>query len=541
MVLVATAGTGVIQDRMTRAALQEEAGKLTLTRLQVVAAAYEDRERVLDLNLRELGERLIVHGYLDPHRSNDLEQLLGQTGSTLGIGLLGVFDSDGRFVAGQGRFLEGSELVTTQVGPGLPARLVETPDGSYRRVLTFGLGLGRGAVMGGLDYSDGVAHELARMTDQGEVFLLAGDRVVGSSIDLAPGELPGRDTSTGILPDEPQVVEVNGRAMLVAYKQLGGTGGSAPASLGVLMPDPVENLTERLTLVRLFASLVLVVVALLMGSLLFWTLVRPLVGLSKTAGRIAAGDLDATFVAPREDEIGRLALALQRMTAELQGKTRRLQETTKRLLVAQQEERQRVARDLHDGMQQQLVVLAVKLKQLASSGEAPNPLKLEHLAAEAEEAAFDLQDVGRGIFPTVLADQGVPAALRTSASRLPLPVRLEVDPELEEARLVSEIEGTLYFVAMEAMANAQKHAPESAMTIRLVHGGDEVIMEISDDGPGFDPEEQRLGSGLQNMVDRVIAVGGTASITSRPGDGVKVAARIPLGEPAPGSASLPAD
>lgn len=317
--------------------------------------------------------------------------------------------------------------------------------------------------------------------------------------------------------------------MLVVYHGLDPAGApAAKGAIGVAVPDPVNSLTERLTIVRFLSTLVLMGAAVLLGWILFYTLVRPLVGLSRTATRIAEGDLGAQFDAPRNNEIGRLAEALQQMTGELQGKTRRLQEASKRLLVAQQTERQRLARDLHDGMQQQLVVLAVKIKQLAASEEPPNPMQLEHLAAEAEEAAFALQDLGRGIFSTVLGDQGVPAALRTSASRLPMQVRLEVAPELEERRFSPEIEGTLYFVTMEAMANAQKHAPLSQLTIALREEPGAVVLEISDDGPGFNPAQGRIGAGLQNMADRVNAVGGSSSITTSPGGGVTILARIPV-------------
>ena len=98
---------------------------------------------------------------------------------------------------------------------------------------------------------------------------------------------------------------------------------------------------------------------------------------------------------------------------------------------------------------------------------------------------------------------------------------------MEERRFSPEIEGTLYFVAMEAMANAQKHAPESQLTIALRSRPGELILEISDDGPGFDPAQEQIGAGLQNMADRVSAVGGRATITGSPG-GVTILARIPI-------------
>lgn len=529
VVLIAAAGTGLFEERLTTSALAEEAQSLINSRLSVAVAGYETRDESLALSLRDLAEQLTVTKATEDGQRTALVRRLSQTASTLEIDILGVFSRDGTFLAGLGGRFEGHDVVT-EAAPSLRSQLVTTGDGAYYRVLATPIGLDGGVLLGGLQFADGAAQDIRKtLGDRGQVILVAENKVVGSTIDLAENEIPGWDSDSGTLPMEPEQVMLGGKAMLVAYSPIGRPGGSvAPGAIGVVVPDPVEALTAKLTLVRLLSTLVLTGAALLMGWVLFWTLVRPLVGLSRTATRIAEGDLGARFRAPRDNEIGRLATALQQMTTELQGKNRRLRESSKRLLVAQQEERQRMARDLHDGMQQQLVVLAVKIKQLAASEEPPNPLMLEHLAAEAEEAAFALQDLGRGIFSTVLGDQGVAAALRTSASRLPMQVRLDVSPELEERRFGPEIEGTLYFVTMEAMANAQKHAPNSQLTIALRERPGEVTLEVSDNGPGFDPDQGWIGVGLQNMADRVNAVGGSWSLVTAPGEGVKLQARLPL-------------
>jgi signal transduction histidine kinase len=528
VILISAALTGLFEERMTKSALTVEAHRLTDSRLSVVVAAYDARERTLALTLRYLAEQLNISSATDQSNFPSLVSSLSRTASTLDLDLLGVFDSSGKFVAGEGRTLEGSDVVV-QAAPGLSSRLVPVENGRYMRVLSTTIGLDGNVLVGGLDFADGIAHGLrGTLGDRGQVILVAGGKVVGSTLELG-NEVPGWDPNREPIPDEPMRVSMDGGPMLVAYSSIAGPGESpAISAIGVAVPDPVEGLTERLTLVRFLSTLILTGAAFLMGLVLFWTLVRPLVGLSRTASRIAQGDLSATFSARRNNEIGRLAGALQQMTAELQGKTRRLQEASKRLLVAQQDERQNMARDLHDGMQQQLVVLAVKIKQLAAADEPPNPLNLEHLAAEAEEAAFALQDLGRGIFSTVLGDQGVAAALRTSASRLPMQVRLDVAPETAERRFSPEVEGTLYFVTMEAMSNAQKHAPEAELTIALREEPGEVVLEISDDGPGFNPSQGRIGAGLQNMADRVNAVGGSWNVITAPGEGVRLLARIPI-------------
>lgn len=527
VLLISAAATGIFEEQMTRSALAREAEQVTERRLSVVVAAYEAREDALGLTLRYLAEQLQLSGVMDPVRYTDLVAELSSTASTLDMDMLGIFDRNDNLVAGEGTFLESSPVVAEAVSS---SRLVSGPGGTYMQVLATPIGAGEKLLVAGLELSDATALTLREtLGERGQVILVAGNKVVGSSFEPRRKTVPGADPETGKLPTKAKFVAMGDNPMLLAYRSIGAPGDPPTAgAIGVVVPDPVSGLTERLSLVRFLSMLVLTLVALVMGLLLFWSLVRPLVGISRTATRIARGDLTATFHAPRNNEIGRLAAALQQMTAELQGQTRRLQESTKRLLVAQQEERQRVARDLHDGMQQHLVVLAVKIKQLAASEEPPNPLILEHLAAEAEEAAFALQDLGRGIYPTVLGDQGVAAALRTSASRLPMKVRLDVEPALEEARLSPEVEGTLYFVTMEAMANAQKHAPLAQLTIALRRVARAVVLEISDDGPGFDATEETLGAGLQNMADRVNAVGGSFKITTSPGHGVVIQAKIPL-------------
>jgi len=139
---------------------------------------------------------------------------------------------------------------------------------------------------------------------------------------------------------------------------------------------------------------------------------------------------------------------------------------------------------------------------------------------------FALQELARGIYPSVLADRGLLAALRTQAARMPLPVRIEADDGLAGRRLDPEVEAALYFVALEALTNAQKHAPLAQVTVRLREDGGVVRLEVADDGPGIAGDHGR-GSGLQNMYDRVAAAGGALDVRSAPGHGTRIAAAIP--------------
>lgn len=247
-----------------------------------------------------------------------------------------------------------------------------------------------------------------------------------------------------------------------------------------------------------------------------------MVGLLACAGRPGEGlgqtDLDILTLVARQSA---LALRNLRLEEELRLRLDDLRRSRQRLVSAQDDERRRLERDLHDGVQQQLVNLAVRLKRASASDS-----KLAELGAEAEESVFALQDVARGIYPSLLADQGLPAALRAHAARMPVAVVIEVAPQLVDRRFGRDVESTLYFVALEAITNAQKHAPGAHLTVAL-RNGRTLVLEVHDDGPGF-AQTDGSGSGLQNMKDRVSALGGTFKIDSRPGAGTWVRASVPL-------------
>ena len=223
---------------------------------------------------------------------------------------------------------------------------------------------------------------------------------------------------------------------------------------------------------------------------------------------------------------GQSALLLRnaRLEEELRQRLQELRDSRQRLVGAQDEERRRLERDLHDGVQAQLVTLVAKLRQA-------RPDDLERLVSEAEEAVFALQDLARGIYPSVLSDSGLAEALRTQAARVPLDVRVEVEPALAGARYDREVEAGLYFVALEALTNAQKHAGGAAVTIalRTSEAGTGLVLEVHDDGRGFDASGRGGdGTGIQNMRDRVAALGGSLAVESRPGSGTWIHALVPV-------------
>ncbi|HEX6329780.1 MAG TPA: histidine kinase [Actinomycetota bacterium] len=233
-----------------------------------------------------------------------------------------------------------------------------------------------------------------------------------------------------------------------------------------------------------------------------------------------------------EDVASQSGLALQnvRLTEELRGLIEELRASRQRLVKAQDQERRKLERDIHDGAQQQLVALQVKQRlaeQLAGRDPAKAQELLRQLQAETGQALEELRDLARGIFPPLLADQGLSAALRAQARKATLPAEVHADGV---GRYPQEVEATVYFCCLEALQNATKYAGASSVRITLEEGGGVLTFEVADDGGGFDPSATARGSGLQNMADRLEAVGGSLEIRSGPGTGTTIAGRIPVRE-----------
>ena len=200
----------------------------------------------------------------------------------------------------------------------------------------------------------------------------------------------------------------------------------------------------------------------------------------------------------------------------------------KRLVSAADEARRRIERDLHDGAQQQLVTLRVKLELTREALERDPAGATEMLAAlgsEVEEIIEEVRSLARGIYPPLLASDGLGEALRAAARRSPLAVSVDADGI---GRLPPESESAVYFCCLEALQNAAKHAAgASAVRIEL-RGGEELRFEVADDGCGFAVGGPPQGSGLTGMHDRLAAVGGELWVDSAPGQGTRVRGRLPL-------------
>jgi signal transduction histidine kinase len=224
-----------------------------------------------------------------------------------------------------------------------------------------------------------------------------------------------------------------------------------------------------------------------------------------------------------------LVLRNVRLTAELQATIDDLRASRRRLVKAQDEERQRIERNLHDGAQQQLVALTVQLSLLEdSAGDSGEVRQLTHQLRTGLRAAIDdLRALARGIYPPLLADQGLGPALRAQVGRAPLPVLVEADGI---GRYPRDAEAAVYFCILEALQNTAKYARASRAAVALSCPGGHLEFTVTDDGTGFDTARATCGTGLQGMADRLAAAGGTLRINSAPGSGTTISGRLPVSE-----------
>src|SRR5206468_2603682 len=147
------------------------------------------------------------------------------------------------------------------------------------------------------------------------------------------------------------------------------------------------------------------------------------------------------------------------------------------------------------------------------------------LKAEATEALENLRDLARGIYPPLLADQGLVAALTAQARKSQTPVTVEADGI---GRFSQDAEAAVYFCCLEALQNVAKYAAATHASVELVEGKDSLTFVVSDDGVGFDQNLSGYGTGMQGMADRVAALGGELRVTSAPGEGTVIEGRVPI-------------
>jgi signal transduction histidine kinase len=189
-------------------------------------------------------------------------------------------------------------------------------------------------------------------------------------------------------------------------------------------------------------------------------------------------------------------------------------------------------RNIHDGAQQQLVALAVKQRLAASfvgrDDERAQAL-IEQAQSDTNQALEDLRDLARGIYPPLLADQGLGPALAAQARKAAIPVSVDASGD---DRYPQNVEAAVYFSVLEALQNVAKYAEATRSSVSLIQANGALTFTVTDDGRGFDPASTGYGTGLQGIADRLSALGGELDVRSTPGGGTTVAGRLPI---APGS------
>lgn len=303
---------------------------------------------------------------------------------------------------------------------------------------------------------------------------------------------------------------------------------------------------------------------LLVAGFLSWgmarSLIKPINLLNKVAQKIASGNLSDPIPALGQDEIGRLGQSLDMMRDKLKASLERIEEWNRELerrvhertlelqqkeiargellrkvITAQEEERKRIARELHDETSQALAALVLALE---TASLAKLPERVHNLKALAVKTLDGLHRIIFDLRPALLDDLGLQSAIRwyTEGHLEPLGFKIHFNVTGQERRLPSEMETTLFRVVQEAITNVAKHSEGENVTINLQFGPRMVAVTIEDDGKGFDLEKVvgssaiGLGLGVLGMKERVTLLDGTFRIESRPGEGTRVYVEIPLPE-----------
>ena len=226
-----------------------------------------------------------------------------------------------------------------------------------------------------------------------------------------------------------------------------------------------------------------------------------------------------------------LVLRNVQLTADLLARLAELRASRQRLIAAQDEARRRIERNLHDGAQQQLVALKVGLslaegmaEDLGEEGVGLLEM-IGSLKAQMGDALENLRDLARGIYPPLLAAEGLPAALASQARKATVPVDVQAR---DIARYEQDAEAAVYFCVLEAMQNISKYAEASSVIIRLTEHDGTLRFEVKDDGKGFDVATTPTGAGCHNMADRLEALDGSLEIHSAPGEGTSIVGSLPV-------------
>jgi two-component system sensor histidine kinase UhpB len=277
-------------------------------------------------------------------------------------------------------------------------------------------------------------------------------------------------------------------------------------------------------------------VSLLVNYLVLRVVLRPLDSLQQAVDDVRAGRPGVRVARDdlTDERFEHLAETFDRMIAALEEQAERLRLLPGQVLRAQEEERRRIARELHDEAAQSITSLLVRLR-LLEQAQAPEVAqqRIKELRELTMRALEDVRRIALELRPSVLDDLGLVDALHAYVDGLSKTGEISVAFTVEgvEGRLPTEVELALYRVAQEALTNVRRHARVGTAWLRLSRVGDAVALEVGDDGVGFEPAQPRVGSGglgLAGMRERMALIGGDLTVRSTPGRGTVVLARVGL-------------
>ena len=225
---------------------------------------------------------------------------------------------------------------------------------------------------------------------------------------------------------------------------------------------------------------------------------------------------------PAVATVARMALENERLAAQVRAQLDEVRASRLRIIEAGDTERRRVERDLHDGAQQRLVALTMRLEAARTTVDGAGEL-IDRTTEELRAAIAEVRDLARGLHPTILTEAGLRAAIEALAERTPIPIDIDVP----ERRFAPSIEATAYFVVAEALTNVVRYAAATLAQVRATVTAGDLIVEVRDDGRGG--ADTGRGSGLRGLEDRLSTVGGTLAVTSEPGEGTTLIATMPAG------------
>jgi signal transduction histidine kinase len=548
---LAIALTQLFETRMIRSQLDEHARTLFKEQAEVFDRSLEENASRTGVLMRQFLEAQygaepgavtasdLVGDLAEPGAAEAARTALGNLRRAAGLQFGGIVDVP----SGELRVALARRAVIEDPGPELAAAVFDTPGTSQRVIPLVGSGYGVAHVLPvgraagtpalhviGYPLDEARAREFVRHTGVDKVEIVVDDRVVASTTgrngERALGE-PSVARTTQDLPD--------GR--MIHYRVLGADRPwDRPAAVGLIVDNPLEALDEGLARTRALMVLLMVAVGGILALVAAGMMARPLRRLTETATAIAEGDLERSFVVDRHDEIGTLADALEQMRRALRAQLLvihqqavALRDASRRIVGVQDAERQRIAGELHDGIQQQLVVLRMQLG-VARSQLAQEPSQLdavtEGLATSIEHLLDDVRATGRALFPSILADRGLSGALFSLAGSIELPLEVDLTPD-PLPRLDLEVETNAFFLVSEAVTNALKHADATRIAVTVRVEDTTLLVEVEDDGLGFDPTTVAHQGGLTHLRDRVNALGGRLHLASEPGAGARVLAVLP--------------